>query len=66
VRDVNGGQILGLVKRFQLVAETAGSAAIERTERFIQEQHARLGNESAAHGDALPFAAAECVGKAVQ
>ena len=57
VRDVERGHGDALEELLEILEESISQPAIERAERLVEEEHARLGRERAGEGDALLLAA---------
>ena len=59
VRDVDEGDADVVLDRLQLELHLLAELEVERAERLVEEQHARLVHERAREGDALLLAAGE-------
>ena len=66
VGDVDGRHLEALVQRLDLRAHLHAQLGVEIGERLVEQEHLRIAHDGAAHGDALPLAARELAGIAVQ
>ncbi len=57
VRDMDERARLRLLDAAQLVLHLPAKREVERTQRFVQQQHGRIGDERAGERDALALAA---------
>ena len=65
MRDEDGGVAGAVVDLAQPAAELAADLRVERAERLVEQQDARLDGERAGERHALPLAAGELTGKAL-
>ncbi len=65
VGDEDGGHARGVVDAPQLIAKLGAHLAVERSERLVQEEQARLDRQGPGHRGALALAARELVRKAL-
>ena len=59
VRDVERGHAELREERLEVVEKSVAESAVERSERLVEQEDARLGGERAGEGDALLFASRE-------
>jgi hypothetical protein len=59
VRDQHGGDVDLVVQAPQPCANVGADLRVQRTERLVEQQHARLDRQRAGQGHALALAAAE-------
>ena len=60
VRHMDRGQPLSRVERLQFTAQPSRRPAIQRTQRLIEQQNFRLGDQCPAQRDPLLFTATQC------
>ncbi len=66
VRHVDSGGLEPLVQRLDLGAHRDAQLRVEVRQRLVEQEHLRVAHDRAAHGDALPLAAGQLAGIAVQ